>query len=205
MRKSISSKSVSSRHVPPKRSVQPGALRMFEGEVNAKSDCDSFPALSRGCGRKQPPSYLSSQQRHKLKDPPSSCASSDSRQSWSPKSPPSSQWGESSCSNMSRGSTCEMDQKPKACPPHSHQQPTEMLTLEIAPGVHKPLRGSRETAEALDLGYIKTSSCFCCTVSVSYVADAAYFLCPTCRVISPAPSSEAHSELWGVGLGFLLQ
>jgi hypothetical protein len=77
-----------------------------------------------------------------------------------------------------------------------HPQNTPMV--EIEPGVHEPLRGSKETGRAVQLGLVTHLQCLCCTQDISCIRNAAYFLCPTCFVVGPVPSG-----VWGVGLGFL--
>lgn len=77
--------------------------------------------------------------------------------------------------------------------------PRPAITVEIGPGVHETLRGSVETTCALQRGDITRVRCCCCTQDVSCIADAAFFICPTCRVISNVPGTNG----WGVGLGFV--
>ena len=85
------------------------------------------------------------------------------------------------------------------------------LTIEIAPGVTECLRGSLETTEAFQLGNVVEVRCFCCDQDVTCVADAAYFLCPNCKVVSPVPGENTadfgkpRRGSWGVGLGFVPQ
>jgi hypothetical protein len=72
-------------------------------------------------------------------------------------------------------------------------------TVEIAPGVCEILRGSVETGQAIQSGAITQVRCCCCTETVNCIEDAAFFICPVCRVISQVP----HGS-WGVGLGFVI-
>jgi hypothetical protein len=71
-------------------------------------------------------------------------------------------------------------------------------TVEIAPGVHEILRGAVETRQAIQSGAITQVRCCCCTQTVQCIEDAAFFICPTCSVISQVPFGS-----WGVGLGFV--
>jgi hypothetical protein len=71
-------------------------------------------------------------------------------------------------------------------------------TVEIAPGVNEILRGSVETKQAIQSGAITQVQCCCCTQMVQCIEDAAFFICPTCSVISSVPFGS-----WGVGLGFV--
>jgi hypothetical protein len=77
--------------------------------------------------------------------------------------------------------------------------PRPAITVEIGPGVHETLRGSVETTCALQRGDITRVRCCCCAQDVSCISDAAFFICPTCRVISNVPGTSG----WGVGLGFV--
>jgi hypothetical protein len=79
----------------------------------------------------------------------------------------------------------------------------ESLMIEIMPGLSEPLRGSAETMKAHMSGNIMRIHCVCCDQDISCVGDAAYVLCPTCTVVSPAPSESMNGSSWGVGLGFL--
>lgn len=80
----------------------------------------------------------------------------------------------------------------------------ESLMIEIMPGLSEPLRGSAETMKAHMSGNIMRIHCVCCDQDISCVGDAAYVLCPTCTVVSPAPSESMNgNSSWGVGLGFL--
>lgn len=74
--------------------------------------------------------------------------------------------------------------------------------VEISPGFYLPLRGSRETLWAIQHGQIATTTCVC-GLLLHCVQDAAFVLCPDCRVIGPM---EYHGDSSltpeGVGLGF---
>jgi len=90
---------------------------------------------------------------------------------------------------------------------HSSQSP---LSIEIAPGVSAPLRGSTESYEAIQQGFSVTCSCFCCATNLVCIADADYVLCPDCRVVSPVccdlkPPPSSCPRKGGVGLGLRVQ
>jgi hypothetical protein len=113
------------------------------------------------------------------------------------KTPPSHQYSRSS-------------QKLKSPPPPTPVQEEEEIrrarretydhttTVEIAPDVYEILRGAVETRQAIQSGAITQIRCCCCTQTVQCIEDAAFFICPTCSVISQVP----HGS-WGVGLGFV--
>jgi hypothetical protein len=71
------------------------------------------------------------------------------------------------------------------------------LSVEVAPGISEPFRGARETTIAIENGNITTTECVCCFHSVQCIADAAYVICPICKVVNLVAGGE-----WGVGLGF---
>jgi hypothetical protein len=74
--------------------------------------------------------------------------------------------------------------------------------VEISPGFYLPLRGSRETLWAIQHGQIATTTCVC-GLALHCVQDAAFVLCPECRVIGPMDYHGNSSSLpEGVGLGF---
>jgi hypothetical protein len=60
------------------------------------------------------------------------------------------------------------------------------------------LRGSVETTQAIQSGAIAQVRCCCCTRTLHCIEDAAFFICPTCSVVSQVP----HGS-WGVGIGFV--
>jgi hypothetical protein len=76
--------------------------------------------------------------------------------------------------------------------------PEDSPMVEIEPGVHARLRGSKETARAMQLGIVAHVPCICCTQEITCIRDTAYFLCPTCRIVGSNPGG-----VWGVGLGFI--
>ena len=73
------------------------------------------------------------------------------------------------------------------------------LELEIQPGLFVPLRGSEETLDAMNNGFILQTVCFACTMKVLCIADSEYVLCPVCKVVSPIEHNLGSGT--GVGLG----
>ena len=74
---------------------------------------------------------------------------------------------------------------------------TTHTVIEIAPGLSSPLRGSGETLLAIKNGNTTETTCLCCSRNLRCIADAAYVICPDCRVVNQVPFGD-----WGVGLGF---
>ena len=72
-----------------------------------------------------------------------------------------------------------------------------IIMIDIEPGVSEPLRGTEETMEAMEMDAITVADCMSCTECYLCIQDAAYFICPACRVVNPVPNGS-----WGVGLGF---
>jgi len=61
-------------------------------------------------------------------------------------------------------------------------------TMEIAPNVRVPVRSSRETYEAVHQGQFTVVTCFVCAETLVCTNQAAFVLCPDCRVVSPIMS-----------------
>ena len=74
---------------------------------------------------------------------------------------------------------------------------TDSVTVEIAPGISSPLRGAAESMMAIKNGNTTEVECLCCCRKLHCIADAAYVICPDCRVVNQVPFGD-----WGVGLGF---
>lgn len=80
--------------------------------------------------------------------------------------------------------------------------------IEIAPGMVERLRGAVETWDCVRHDAIDPCACACCcTTSLFCVNDAAYVICPHCRVVSPlhdddVDDDDQRSARYGVGLGF---
>ena len=70
--------------------------------------------------------------------------------------------------------------------------------MEVYPGVEEVLRGSAETLQAVKEGAVTSVQCFCCCQEVLCIHDAAFFICPSCKIIGSVPDG-----VWGVGLGVL--
>jgi len=80
------------------------------------------------------------------------------------------------------------------------KQKKQQLEIEIEPGTFVPLRGTEETLEAMNIGFVIHTSCIACTSKVMCIGDAEYVLCPVCKVVSPVEQNLGHGG--GVGLGF---
>jgi hypothetical protein len=80
-------------------------------------------------------------------------------------------------------------------PPASHRQSgNDVVQVEIAPGFFSPLRGSKETWDAISRGHSTNVDCFGCCTSLLCIADAEYVLCPDCKVVSPTSVADAMFE-----------
>jgi hypothetical protein len=90
----------------------------------------------------------------------------------------------------------------------SHANPSNSRSTDVPPapmieiehGVFEPLRGSKDTMRAVELGEISSVECMGCLGRFHCMSAARYVICPSCRVISPVPGG-----VRGVGLGFGLQ
>lgn len=83
-----------------------------------------------------------------------------------------------------------------------------LVELEIEPGVHSPLRGSKETWFAIQRGFSIEVTCFACTAPLLCIADAELVLCPDCKIVSPVIKEggvdakiSSRGLVGGVGLG----
>ena len=77
--------------------------------------------------------------------------------------------------------------------------------VEIAPGVHEPLRRADETVTAVRHDFYVPVCCFGCSEEIFCIADAKYVICPSCRVVSPIEEGALDGQVLrqhGLGLGF---
>ena len=73
--------------------------------------------------------------------------------------------------------------------------------IMVAPGEHAELRGANETWAAIQADFYQPASCVSCDIETLFcIEDAAYILCPRCKVISPN-SDHGH----GIGMGFTIE
>lgn len=92
--------------------------------------------------------------------------------------------------------------RPSAVPSRPSGDNRDPVYVEIYPGVTQLLRGADETSRAADVNFVTPVRCASCTVDMLCIADAAYAICPLCRVVSPT-AGQALNDQWGVGLGFV--
>jgi hypothetical protein len=106
-----------------------------------------------------------------------------------------------------------LDEKAKALASHAGGTTTTtttiaIATIEVSPGEYLRLRGAEETWRAIRVDFCMPSECICCTLTLFCIQDAAFVLCPACRVISPmtltAGGAFQSSSNGGVGLGFTM-
>lgn len=77
--------------------------------------------------------------------------------------------------------------------------------VEISPGVHLPLRGAKETWEAVMSDFFVPCACIACSSTIFSIADAEYVLCPLCTVVSKIDESHYDGHGGSVGLGFSME
>eukprot|EP00538_Stauroneis_constricta_P002396 CAMPEP_0119570156 /NCGR_PEP_ID=MMETSP1352-20130426/43471_1 /TAXON_ID=265584 /ORGANISM="Stauroneis constricta, Strain CCMP1120" /LENGTH=489 /DNA_ID=CAMNT_0007619821 /DNA_START=252 /DNA_END=1721 /DNA_ORIENTATION=+ len=68
------------------------------------------------------------------------------------------------------------------------------LTIEVTPGVYLPLRGSKETLEAVEWGFASRINCMGCSISLGCVPDCQVVICPECRFMSPMYGDDAVAK-----------
>ena len=89
--------------------------------------------------------------------------------------------------------------------PTTTPQDIPRKTVEISPGVVVPLRGAAETRECVKRDFFIPTQCVSCQLEDLFVVqDAAYVLCPVCRVVNPLTTPTADHEYGGLGLGFTM-
>mmetsp|Transcript_30550 Transcript_30550/g.63791 ORF Transcript_30550/g.63791 Transcript_30550/m.63791 type:complete len:439 (-) Transcript_30550:400-1716(-) len=78
--------------------------------------------------------------------------------------------------------------------------------VEISPGVQVKLRGAAETKECVRRDFFLPTKCFSCDLEMFCIQDAAYVLCPQCRVVNPLTEVDEGQEgcEGGLGLGFTM-
>ena len=82
------------------------------------------------------------------------------------------------------------------------------IYLEVSPGVKEVLRGSSETKQAIEKNYFRSGMCWGCSKDLYCVADASFFICPSCKCFSPLlaePTQQAfklQQRPYGVGIAF---
>lgn len=114
--------------------------------------------------------------------------------------------GEDRCSYSNEpGAVAKRPSKQLPFEKKENHSPTSMKTIEVSPGEHLRLRGADETWRAVQLDYYSPYECMCCSLTVFCILDAAFVLCPACRVVSPTVGSLAHGSDGGVGLGFTIE
>jgi hypothetical protein len=78
-----------------------------------------------------------------------------------------------------------------------------LKTIEVMPGLELPLRGSKETMQAVDCGFLTCTPCFCCGESLHCIQDVEFVVCPDCSVVSPVgnyDSSDGGPSYVGLGM-----
>lgn len=86
----------------------------------------------------------------------------------------------------------------------SQPRPVERIMIDVAPGVKYPLRGSRETWNAIEEGRVTVTTCMSCNIELQCLADAQLVACPDCTMLSPVDQASDNSDntgRYGVGVG----
>lgn len=83
--------------------------------------------------------------------------------------------------------------------------PSDVTTIEVAPGIRLPLRGTEETWKAIEEGQVTVTTCMTCQQDLHCVLDAQMVVCPDCTMLSPvdqtSQDAESLADRYGVGLG----
>jgi len=82
--------------------------------------------------------------------------------------------------------TDQTENRAETCPP---SRPKE-IQIEVFPGFFLPLRGAKETIQAIESGNAQTVTCLSCNVLLFSVPDCEMVICPDCRFLSPVPTSD---------------
>ena len=98
---------------------------------------------------------------------------------------------------------------PKA---HKNKYEDEPQYIDIGPGVREPLRGSKETKAAIINDFYCPRVCYGCALDLFSIQNVLYYVCPTCKVVSPVeeaahghslqPDGSGRPHHHGVGLAF---
>lgn len=86
-------------------------------------------------------------------------------------------------------------------PKKQPQQKDAPMELEIQPGLFLPLRGRKESLQAVEQNFVARTSCMSCETKLLCIQDAEYVLCPLCKVVSPVLTNLGSSGGGSVGLG----
>ena len=88
---------------------------------------------------------------------------------------------------------------------HESKQAEEIM-VEIFPGTFLPLRGTKETIDAVTANFYAPVDCITCSATDLFaIADVQYFICPTCRTVASAGDADFNERpirRRGLGLGF---
>jgi hypothetical protein len=74
------------------------------------------------------------------------------------------------------------------------------IMVDVEPGVSAPLRSGQETTDAIGRNFLAETFCLSCTIQLYCIANAQFYICPVCRVVSPLLSGMDDEH--GVALGF---
>jgi hypothetical protein len=74
------------------------------------------------------------------------------------------------------------------------------IMVDVEPGVCAPLRSGQDTTDAIGRNFLAETFCLSCTIQLYCIANAQFYICPVCRVVSPLLSGNDGEH--GVALGF---
>ena len=77
------------------------------------------------------------------------------------------------------------------------------IMIEIQPGFSLPLRGSKETMNAVQVGMVIDTSCMLCSTAMVVADDCTFVVCPVCRTVGRAGEATFGEGKEFVGLGLL--
>eukprot|EP00527_Entomoneis_sp_CCMP2396_P001226 CAMPEP_0198151822 /NCGR_PEP_ID=MMETSP1443-20131203/57269_1 /TAXON_ID=186043 /ORGANISM="Entomoneis sp., Strain CCMP2396" /LENGTH=216 /DNA_ID=CAMNT_0043817639 /DNA_START=90 /DNA_END=740 /DNA_ORIENTATION=- len=87
----------------------------------------------------------------------------------------------------------------------SHVQERKVSMIEISPGIRARLRGAAETRDCIGRDFFMPSLCNSCSLEMFCIQDAAYVLCPQCRVVNPISDVDEDFCEGGLGMGFTIE
>ncbi|CAB9502076.1 expressed unknown protein [Seminavis robusta] len=80
------------------------------------------------------------------------------------------------------------------------EKPQTSVLVEIQPGFSLPLRGSKETLQAVHDGRVLNTCCLSCCAALLVKDDCDFVICPGCRVVSPVEGGFGTMECVGLGM-----
>jgi len=85
------------------------------------------------------------------------------------------------------------------------EESVDRKMVEVTPGHFVPLRGTKETLEAVEMGQMTNTNCVSCDVALVVHAAASLVICPDCEMIAPLERGDTDDEITSLGLGLKLE